>query len=129
MESNNTGVTNMDATNEVTEVPTEEVVEISNIIELLGDKAKLPEVIAKLNEVISRLNQPAPKVRDRGPESTRTMTEDDARRVVLGDLKDASHKVAATQLGLAYGQIYSARKGFTFKGVYKELRDSMKAAS
>ena len=31
------------------------------------------------------------------------------------DLKDA-----AKELGLSYGQIYSARKGFTFKAIYKE---------
>ena len=46
--------------------------------------------------------------------------EDDARRVILGDLKDFSHKNAASELGLSYGQVYSARKGFTFKEVNKE---------
>lgn len=96
-------------------------------IELLDPKAKLPDVVAKLNELITKLNElsstPQPKARDRGPDSQREMTEEDARRVVIGDLEQLSHKDAAIKLGLSYGQIYSARKGHTFKGVYKELRD------
>jgi hypothetical protein len=48
------------------------------------------------------------------------MTEDDARKISVGIHKDLSHKEAAKKLGLSYGQIYSARFGFTFKKVYKE---------
>lgn len=66
-------------------------------------------------------------VRDRGPISGRTMTEDDARKIMLGELKDKSHREAAEILGLSYGQVYSARGGFTFKGVYKEKEDLLKA--
>ena len=40
---------------------------------------------------------------------------------MLGDLKDKSHKECAEVLQLSYGQIYSARKGFTFKPIYKEM--------
>lgn len=95
--------------------------EVSAIITMLDDKALLKDVIAKVNELILKINEPkAEKVRDRGPESERDMTEDDARRISLGDLKDKSHKDAAKELGLSYGQIYSARKGFTFKAIYKE---------
>jgi len=95
--------------------------EVSNVLESLKNDAKLPEVIAKVNEIIAKLNEVKPaKPRDRGPESERDMTEDDARRISLGDLKDKSHKDAAKELGLSYGQIYSARKGFTFKAIYKE---------
>jgi hypothetical protein len=50
------------------------------------------------------------------------MTEDDARRVISGDLKDVPHKDAAAQLGLSYGQVYSARKAFTFKPIHKEIK-------
>ena len=78
--------------------------------------AKLPEVISALNAVISKLNSR----RDRGPESSRAMTEADARAVVLGEQSGLSHTKAAEALGLSYGQVYSARKGFTFKAVYKE---------
>ena len=94
--------------------------QINNTLELLADTANLKTVIAKLNELITLANeQSTPKPRDRGPESERDMTEDDARRISLGDLKDSSHKDAAKALGLSYGQIYSARKGFTFKAIYK----------
>jgi hypothetical protein len=41
-----------------------------------------------------------------------------------GDLADKKHKEAAEALGLSYGQVYSARLGFTFKNVAKELKDS-----
>jgi len=61
--------------------------------------------------------------RDRGPSSTREMTEDDARKVMIGELKTLSHKLAASELGLSYGQIYSARGGYTFKGVYAEMKE------
>lgn len=96
----------------------------TNMIVALDEHAKLKDVVAKLNEVIEFLNTKPKAGRDRGPESVREMTEDDARRVLLGDIKDASHKEAAAILGLSYGQVYSSRKGFTFKGVYKEWRES-----
>ena len=60
--------------------------------------------------------------RDRGPVSTRKMTEDDARRLVLGDLVDLSHKEAAEDLGLSYAQVYSCRGGYTFKSLQDEAR-------
>lgn len=85
----------------------------------LEGKLSLAEVAAKLNEVIAALNEAKPQ-RDRGPKSERTMTDDDARRVIYGDLKDVSHNEAAKTLNLSYGQIYSARKGFTFKPIHKE---------
>ena len=108
-------------------IETVEIVEIVEAIEIakLDDNAKLKDVIAKVNELIERINNgKSTKARDRGPDSTREMTEDDARRILLGDMKDVAHKKAAEELGLSYGQIYSARKGFTFKGVYKEWRDA-----
>ncbi len=90
----------------------------------LDEHAKLKDVVAKVNEIIELLNTKPKAQRDRGPESTREMTEDDARRILLGDLAKVNHKEAAQTLGLSYGQIYSARKGFTFKGIYKEWRDA-----
>lgn len=120
--SNMTKVNEMTNTTNVTEI-----IEIIESIEIakLDENAKLKEIVAKLNEVIEKMNTAkAPKVRDRGPDSQREMTEDDARRILLGDLKDKAHKAVAEELGLSYGQIYSARKGFTFKGVFKEFRDA-----
>ena len=99
---------------------------VAEAIEALEDTSKLKDVIAKVNEIIEALNTKPKNLRDRGPDSTRDMTEDDARRALIGDLADKSHKDAATELGLSYGQIYSARKGFTFKSVYKIWRDAAK---
>lgn len=58
------------------------------------------------------------KTRSRGgPKSDRPMTEMDAWRVKFGDLKDTNHKEAAKVLDLSYGQVFSCRGGYTFKGV------------
>lgn len=105
---------------------TEMIVELVELVGIakLDDSAKLKDLIAKVNEMIEKMNSTnVAKVKDRGPESQREMTEEDSRRILLGDLKDKSHKSAAEELGLSYGQVYSARKGFTFKGIYKEWRD------
>jgi hypothetical protein len=59
--------------------------------------------------------------KQRGLASTREMTDDDARRVLVGDLATAKHKEAAEKLGLSYGQIYSCRGGYTFKHIAKEV--------
>lgn len=104
-----------------------EIVEIVESIEIakLDNNAKLKDIIEKMNEIIEKMNTTkAPKVRDRGPDSQREMTEIDAWKILIGELANASHKDAAIELGLSYGQIYSARKGFTFKGIYKEWRDA-----
>ena len=71
----------------------------------------------------------AAAVRDRGPTSTRDMTLEDATRIMLGDLKSTNHRQAAEILGLSYGQVYSARGGYTFKGVYKQMVDAKAAAA
>jgi len=93
----------------------------------------LKEAIAKIQELETRIAQLEAKpassgTRDRGPTSTREMTEADARAIMLGEHKDSSHKKAAEALGLSYGQVYSARGGYTFKGVYKEMKDAEKQA-
>ncbi len=96
----------------------ETVTQVTNVkvkIDPLGKKATIAEVIEKLNEVCSKVNNI--KVRDRGPKSERSMTDEDAARIKFGDLKDLSHKEAAKELGLSYGQIYSARGDYTFNHV------------
>jgi hypothetical protein len=75
---------------------------------------ELFEAVVALQARIEKLE--APKTT-----AEREMTDDDARRVLNGDLKDAKHKDAAAALKLSYGQIYSCRLGYTFKGVHKEL--------
>ena len=88
----------------------------------LEEKVNLAVLAVKINEIITAMNESSAP-RDRGPKSERQMTDDDARRVIHGDLKDVSHKQAAETLELSYGQIYSARKGFTFKAIHKETQN------
>lgn len=88
----------------------------------LEDKLSLKMLAEKINEIVAKVNEmKAPAARVRGPLSESAMTEEHARRIMLGDLKDASHKEAGETIGLSYGQVYSARKGFTFKVVYQEM--------
>ena len=82
--------------------------------------AGLEEMIVELTARVEELEK-ATHGRDRGPKSEKAMTEEDARRVILGDLKGKSHKECAEILKLSYGQIYSARGGYTFKKVSDEL--------
>lgn len=58
--------------------------------------------------------------------SGREMTDDDARRILTGDLSSVKHKDAAEKLGLTYGQVYSCRLEFTFKNIHKEMKDTGK---
>lgn len=84
----------------------------------------LEERIIALEKIIEEMKKsPSQGTRDRGPSSTREMTEDDARKVMIGDFAKKSHKECASELGLSYGQIYSARGGYTFKGVYAEMKE------
>lgn len=71
----------------------------------------------KINDLSEKLES---LLKKKGPSSTREMTLEDAERIINGDLKGKSHKVAAEELGLSYGQVYSARGGYTFKGVVKK---------
>jgi hypothetical protein len=114
-----------------------EVEETESVEELLinlidpSEKQTLKSLTEKINEIIEVVNKMDPKpqgdtVRDtvRDIKSDRPMTEEDARAVLLGNLEDISTKQAALELGLSYGQVYSCRKGFTFKKVYKEFREA-----
>jgi len=86
---------------------------------------ELEIMIASLSarvEELEKIKETSRPVRDRGPESSRDMTDDDARKVIYGELKDLKHKDAAIELGLSYGQIYSARGCYTFKNIHAELK-------
>ena len=54
--------------------------------------------------------------------SQREMTDEDAKRILTGDLATVKHKDAASTLGLSYGQIYSCRLEFTFKHIHKAMK-------
>lgn len=78
------------------------------------------DMIAAIEARLAALEALAAK--SKGTASTREMTDDDARRIMKGgDLETVSHKAAAETLGLSYGQVYSARGGYTFKHIAKEV--------
>lgn len=79
--------------------------------------AELTALVLELQARITVLETPKPASNT----SQREMTDDDARRILNGDLKDTKHKEAGEKLGLSYGQIYSCRLGYTFKAIHKEL--------
>lgn len=96
-------------------------------IEKLKDDAKLKDVVAKVNELIELFNKAADR---RGPKSDREMTDDDARAIMgTGEHAGLSHKAAAEKLGLSYAQVYSCRKGFTFKHIHKEIEKAAREAA
>lgn len=78
-------------------------------------KVTLETILERVEQLEAQLAQI--KTRDRGPRSERPMTDEDAQRVKFGDLKDHSHKAAAKELGLSYGQVYSCRGGYTFNHI------------
>jgi len=82
---------------------------------------ELKAIVIAQGAQIEELKSQGSTNRDRGPKSEGEMTEEHAIRVMLGDLRDKSHKDAALELKLSYGQIYSARKGYTFKKIYQRM--------
>lgn len=82
---------------------------------------ELKAIVTAQGQMIEELKSQSSGSRDRGPKSEGEMTEEHAIRVMLGDLREKSHKDAALELKLSYGQIYSARKGYTFKKIYQRM--------
>lgn len=76
-----------------------------------------------MNDMKSKLDDLTAKVEGRNKSAPvkRNMTDDDAVRVLQGDLADQDHKQAAEVAGLTYAQVYSCRLGFTFKHVHRDL--------
>jgi len=88
--------------------------------EMADEIAGLKNMVASLFERVGELEG----TRNRGPKTERPMTEADAYRVKFGDLKPpVSHKAAASELGLSYGQVFSCRNGYTFKHVKEGSRN------
>lgn len=78
--------------------------------------------ITELEDKLSSL-----KTRDRGPKSTREMTDEDGMSIIYGEHKGLTHKEAAHKLGLSYGQVYSARSGYTFRHLEEKMKEEEKA--
>lgn len=124
----NMNIENMNIEMQDIENQIENVVEDIETMDLLQPNAKLKDVIVAINDIYRDLQElknrkPVHKVRSTGAISERPMNEDDATRILVGDLKDLGHNEAAKILNLSYGQVYSVRKGFTFKAVRRALRD------
>ena len=103
---------------------------VAKLAELETQLAARHEEIREQSKRISELETAMKKAADRrGPKSDREMTDDDARRIMGGDLEQKSHKDCAETLGLSYAQVYSARKGFTFKHIAKEVLEAKKKAA
>jgi len=82
------------------------------------------EIVVELLALRKQVEELQSKIEPKRNEATREMTEDDARRILTGDLATTKHKDAAGTLGLSYGQIYSCRLEFTFKQIHKEMKDA-----
>jgi len=109
-----------------TKTLTKEVKSLQESVTVL--KESYQELIDLNKSIMDRLDK-MPKPRDRGPSSTRTMTDDDARAVMFGGrLHGLSHKDAAKELGLSYGQVYSARGGYTFQVIHDDAEKLKKEA-
>jgi hypothetical protein len=78
--------------------------------------AALEATVARLTALVDGRNRSAP--------SKRNMRDEDALAVLNGEFSGMDHKQAAAAIGLTYAQVYSARLGFTFKHVHKQLRDA-----
>ena len=83
---------------------------------------ELPEIVVQLTARIEALEKKIEELTKPKNEAQREMTDDDAKRILTGDMKDLKHKDAAEKLGLSYGQIYSCRFEHTFKHVHKALK-------
>ena len=84
------------------------------------------ELVSAVIELQRQVAELVAKQQSTRNEAQREMTDDDARRILTGDLADKKHKDAASALNLSYGQIYSCRLEFTFKHIHKEMKDSGK---
>ena len=109
-----------------------EVKEITIVLESPKEEIKAKNIEELFDYIKARFDilesKMAVKIKEgngRGPLSTRGMTDDDATKIMTGDMKDKSIKDCAKELGLSYGQIYSARNGYTFKTQYKARVDSL----
>jgi hypothetical protein len=92
-------------------------------VELGAVKEAVTAVAGQLEAAGGLLEELRMKVegRNKSAASKRNMTDDDAMRVLKGDLAAMGHKDAAERVGLTYAQVYSCRLGFTFKHVIHVL--------
>lgn len=88
------------------------------VIRSMTNKQMVEAIISLQEQVKTLMERTTPK-----ESSTKEMTDTDARSILFGELKDASHKEAASKLSLTYGQVYSCRLEHTFKAIHKEMKE------
>lgn len=89
--------------------------------DVLADLSGRPDLTARIEKIETLV-----LARNASAATKRNMTDEDALRVLTGDLRDIPHKEAAERIALTYAQVYSCRLEFTFKHVHKDLRDNVK---
>lgn len=89
--------------------------------DVLADLSGRPDLTARIEKIETLV-----LARNASAATKRNMTDEDALRVLTGDLRELSHKEAAERIALTYAQVYSCRLEFTFKHVHKDLRDNVK---
>jgi DNA-directed RNA polymerase specialized sigma24 family protein len=100
-----------------------EVIESTEAPGLKFNKESFAALIATVGALTERVQ--ALESKNQTSSTKREMTVEDARAVILGAQRELSHKEAAAALGLSYGQVYSARGGYTFKAVTaKEMKEA-----
>ena len=87
--------------------------------EIYGLKSSVHDIGMELSVLMTQFDE-FKRTASFKPKGVRPMTLEDARRVVLGDMSKMPPKEVAILMGLSYGQVYSARNGYTFKEVYEE---------
>lgn len=99
---------------------------VADLVLIINDQqSMITDCLKRVKELEDKISNLS--TRDRGPKSTREMTEEDGKRIMFGDLKSLTHKQAAKELGLSYGQIYSARSGYTFRYLEDEEKKRIEA--
>ncbi len=94
---------------------------VEDLAEKLSELRDRPDLTARIEKIETLV-----LARNASAATKRNMTDEDALRVLTGDLRDLSHKEAAEKIALTYAQVYSCRLEFTFKHVHKDLRDNVK---
>lgn len=104
-------------TKELTEVVEQLQAQVGTNLELIvAMKAEIHELSAEVAELKS-----APQSRrNYGPPSQGKMSNEQAWRIMYGDMTGVPVKDIASRFGLSRGQVYSVRGGYTFNHVKAE---------
>lgn len=92
-------------------------------------KQSLTEIIARLDNFAAGMEDLCKRVEalEQASKATnkseREMTDEDAYKILTGELASLKHNDAAKKLNLSYGQVYSCRLEYTFRHIHKKLAE------